>query len=106
MKKSAGRDCGHESLSPGNQSRLLKRLRRVEDERMALHRENRLLRRRLDNLPLPMIRTAPDGTILDVNRAGIRMLGYSRKADLVGRSLLSGIFAPASPDQVGELLKR
>lgn len=104
--KSADRDGGHESLSPGIQSRHLKRLRRVEDERTALRRENRLLRRRLDNLPLPMIRTTPDGTILDVNRAGIRMLGYSRKADLVGRSLLPHIFAPAGRKQAGELLKR
>jgi len=86
MKKSADRNSVHGAPSPGNQSRPL--------------------RRRLDNLPLPMFRVAPDGTILDVNRTGIRMLGYSRKADLVGRSLLSGIFAPASPDQVGELLKR
>lgn len=43
----------------------------------------------LEQLPAPVYRTAPDGTILAVNQALADMLGYAEPSQVVGMSVLS-----------------
>lgn len=106
MSESGNPDSNESPLSSREALRLRKRLSRLEGELAAVRQENRHLRRHFENLPLMACRIDRDGTILDCNRAALKTLGYSRKSDLVGRSLFSTFFAPAVRDETRLLLKR
>ncbi len=59
-----------------------------------------------EHIPLPAYNISLDGTILDVNGAALEFLKISDKNELIGKSLLTAVYAPASRSKVKELLNR
>lgn len=49
---------------------------------------------------------SPDGSILDLNLAALRVLGYSSKDEIVGKPLVSTVYAPSSRDKARQLFTR
>lgn len=46
---------------------------------------------------------SPDGSILDLNLAALQILGYSSKDEIVGKPLLSTVYAPSCRDKARQL---
>ncbi len=74
--------------------------RRAEE---ALKKKNYMLEEYFDNLPLLAFNVSFDGTIVDCNRIAVDRLGYQSKDDLVGKPLLSTVYAPSSRQKAKEL---
>ncbi|MCI0412761.1 PAS domain S-box protein [bacterium] len=58
----------------------------------ALRESEHRYRTLFENLPIGVYRTTPDGRILDVNPALLRMLGYSSRDEMIQRNLETGHF--------------
>lgn len=56
-----------------------------------------------ENLPLFAYRISPDGCIVDCNMLAVKSLGYKSKKDLVGKPLITTIYAPSSRDKARRL---
>ncbi len=61
------------------------------------------LEKYFENLPLLAYNIALDGTILNCNKQALKTLGYGRKDELVGKPLLTTIYAPSSQEKAREL---
>jgi PAS domain-containing protein len=57
-----------------------------------------------ENLPLLAYNISLDGVIVNCNRLVVETLGYENKEELVGKPLLSTIYAPSSREKAKELL--
>jgi PAS domain S-box-containing protein len=51
-------------------------------------------------------RISPEGIILDLNPSALRALGYASKDEIVGKPLLTAVYAPASRDRARQLFLR
>lgn len=67
---------------------LERQLQRLEQEKTSLERRAQRYKDILDDLPLPVCRLQPDGTVSFVNRACCEVLAQDA-VDLIGRSLLT-----------------
>ncbi len=67
--------------------------------------ENRF-REYFDLLPAYCYMISPEGTILDLNRAALRFLGYASKTEIMGQPLLTTIYTPASQAKAREMFLR
>jgi len=94
----------------GMSSRLRKKVSVLEQTRQALRESEGRYRTLVEESPLGIYRTTPDGRILFTNQALLNMLGYASLDEIVGRSL-EDTFAPgsgraefcASVERVGEV---
>jgi len=59
-----------------------------------------------EQIPLPAYNVSLDGTILDVNRAALEFLEYGNKQDLIGKPLVTTVYAPESRRKAKELLNK
>ncbi|GAG59771.1 unnamed protein product [marine sediment metagenome] len=50
----------------------------------------------IDNIPVLQYCISPDGIILGCNKLVLKTLGYKNKNELIGKSLLTTIYAPSS----------
>ncbi len=57
----------------------------------------------LDNIPVLQYNVSPDGIILDCNKLTLKTLGYKNKKDLIGKPLLSTVYAPSSIEKAKKL---
>jgi PAS domain S-box-containing protein len=55
------------------------------------------------NLPLLAYKVALDGRIVDCNRLAVKSLGYKSRKDLIGKPLVTSIYAPSSRDKARQL---
>jgi two-component system cell cycle sensor histidine kinase/response regulator CckA len=85
----------------------LKRLQRglVQAETL-IERERTRLTQYFEQIPLPAYNVSLDGTILDVNRAALEFLQYDDKRDLIGKPLVTTVYAPDSRSKAKDLLNR
>lgn len=60
----------------------------------------------IDSLPLMLYKVGLDGKIMQCNQSLIDHLGYSSSAELVGKSVVETIFAPASREKAVVLFNR
>jgi len=72
----------------------------------ALEAERFKLREYFDNLPLCAYNISFDGLIMDCNRVAVETLGYKTKEDLIGKPLLTTLYAPSSQEKARQLLER
>jgi len=63
----------------------------------------RLQKTILDNIPVLQYNVSPDGIILDCNKLTLKTLGYKNKKDLIGKPLLSTVYAPSSIEKAKKL---
>jgi len=61
------------------------------------------LKQYFENLPLLAYNISLDGMIVDCNRLAVEALGYASKDELVGRLMLTTIYAPSSREKAKEL---
>ena len=73
---------------------------------LLVEQERARLKQYFEQIPLPAYNVSLDGTILDVNRAATEFLDYDTKQDLIGKPLLSTVYAPDSRRKAKELLNR
>jgi PAS domain S-box-containing protein len=87
---------------------LVEEKRRAESQRdatlEALRQSEERLRQFFESMPEYGYLVSPEGTVLDVNKAACRALGY-KKEELVGKPL-KAIYAPESLPRMKELLAR
>ena len=80
---------------------------RITSERERLERELEPARLKLEeyfeNLPLLAYNIALDGTILDCNKQVVKTLGYRSKQELVGKPLLTTVYALSSREKAKRL---
>jgi len=57
----------------------------------------------MDNTPLLQYAISPDGIILDCNKLVLKTLGHKNKKDLVGKPLISTVYAPSSIEKAKKL---
>ena len=72
----------------------------------ALRQSQEKFRQYFENAPNYIYIVSTEGAILDANPAAVRILGYSSKDELIGRPLLSTVYAPSSRDKARKLLQR
>ena len=60
----------------------------------------------IDSLPLMLYKVGLDGKILQCNQSLIRTLGYSSSSELIGKTVVETIFAPASRENAVVLFNR
>ncbi len=77
--------------------------RRAEE---ALRESEERLREFFEHETSYCYRISPDGIILDLNPSAMLALGYPSKDDLVGKSIITTVYAPASQDRARQLLLR
>ncbi|MGQ9583247.1 MAG: PAS domain S-box protein [Thermoplasmatota archaeon] len=73
---------------------LRRRMGSLEREVAGAEERERLFRDLVENLPIGIYRTTPDGRILLANSALVRMLGFSSFSELAARNLEGGIYEP------------
>jgi len=56
-----------------------------------------------ENLPLFAYKVGLDGRIVDCNRLAVKSLGYKSRKDLIGKPLVTSIYAPSSRDKARRL---
>ena len=71
---------------------------------LALRASEKKFRQFFETLPEYGYMVSPEGLLLDLNRAALRVLGHER-ADLIGEPVRD-IFAPGSRERVGKMLAR
>ena len=73
-----------------------------------LHNEQKQSRFRqlFEHIPLPAYNVSLDGLILDVNRTAMDFLKIDDKQDVVGKSLVATVYAPASRAKAEKLLEK
>ncbi len=59
-----------------------------------------------ERLPIPAYNIDRDGRIINCNNVAVQMLGYAGKDELIGRPLISTIYAPSSRKKAGQLIER
>ena len=57
----------------------------------------------IDNIPILQYNISPDGIILDCNRLVLKTLGYKNKKELIGKPLLSTVYALSSIEKAEKL---
>jgi len=57
----------------------------------------------IDNIPILQYNISPDGIILDCNKLVLKTLGYKNKKDLIGKPLLSTVYALSSIEKAKKL---
>jgi PAS domain S-box-containing protein len=60
----------------------------------------------LDNIPIGLYRTRPDGTILEANQQLVELLGFANKAELIATNAAACYYDPADRGRMTELLTR
>jgi PAS domain S-box-containing protein len=70
----------------------------------ALEAERVRISQFFENLPLPAYKISLEGRILDCNKAAVEMLGYNSKDELVGKPLVTTIYAQGSRGKAEKLL--
>jgi len=84
-----------------------KRLRRrLEQAETLVEQERTRLTQYFEQIPLPAYNVSLNATILDVNRAALEFLKYDNKQDLIGKPLLTTVYAPDSRSKAKDLLNR
>ncbi|MFC1562711.1 PAS domain S-box protein [candidate division KSB1 bacterium] len=81
---------------------ITKRKRMEED----LEAERFKLKEYFENLPLLAYNISFDGKIIDLNNVAVKTLGYSKKDELIGKSLLTAVYAPSSRKKAKQLLEK
>ena len=76
----------------------------VEERTFALRESEEKFRQFFENEPAYCYMVSPEGTVLDVNRAALKTLGYS-KEEMVGKPLKT-IYAPESLPKMKQLLAK
>ena len=85
----------------------LKRLRRrLAQAESLVEQERSRLKQYFEQIPLPAYNISLDGTILDLNRSALEFLEYENKQDLIGKPLLTTVYAPDSRSKAKILLNR
>lgn len=85
----------------------LKRLRRrLAQAESLVEQERSRLKKYFEQIPLPAYNISLDGTILDLNRSALEFLEYENKQDLIGKPLLTTVYAPDSRSKAKILLNR
>jgi len=59
-----------------------------------------------ENLPLLAYNITFDGKINDINNVAIKRLGYDSKDELIGKPLISKVYAPSSQEKAKRLLEK
>ena len=84
-----------------------KRLRRrLAQAETLVEQERTRLTQYFEQIPLPAYNASLNATILDVNRAALEFLEYDNKQDLIGKPLLTTVYAPDSRSKAKDLLNR
>ncbi len=84
-----------------------KRLRRrLEQAETLVEQERTRLTQYFEQIPLPAYNVSLNATILDANRAALEFLEYDNKQDLIGKPLLTTVYAPDSRSKAKDLLNR
>ena len=84
-----------------------KRLRRrLAQAETLVEQERTRLTQYFEQIPLPAYNVSLNATILDVNRAALEFLEYDNKQDLIGKPLLTTVYAPDSRSKAKDLLNR
>jgi PAS domain S-box-containing protein len=85
----------------------LKRLRRrLAQAESLVEQERSRLKKYFEQIPLPAYNISLDGTILDLNRSALEFLEYENKQDLIGKPLLTTVYAPDSRSKAKILVNR
>jgi len=71
-----------------------------------LDEERFKLKEYFENLPLLAYNIDFNGTIVDCNRMAVKTLGYKSKDNLVGKPLITTVYAPSSRKKARQLLER
>ena len=59
-----------------------------------------------ENLPIPAYNIDLDGKIIDCNNVAVEMLGYTGRDELIGRPLISTVYAASSREKAGRLIEK
>jgi len=68
--------------------------------------ERGILRKFFDTFPLLAYSVTPDGRIRLCNEAALTFLGYDDPEELLGKPLVSTVYAPSSRRKAGELVDK
>ena len=80
--------------------------RRLAQAESLVEQERSRLKQYFEQIPLPAYNISLDGTILDLNRSALEFLEYENKQDLIGKPLLTTVYAPDSRSKAKILLNR
>ncbi|MEE9302460.1 MAG: PAS domain S-box protein, partial [Thiotrichaceae bacterium] len=85
---------------------LRKKVRVMVQTEETLKAEQFMLQQCLENLPLFAYNISFDGKIAGVNNRAVKGLGYANKDELIGKPLISTIYAPGSRKKAKQFLKK
>jgi PAS domain S-box-containing protein len=72
----------------------------------ALELERFKLREYFENLPMLAYNISFDGKIADCNNMAVKVLGYKNKDELLGKPLVTTVYAPSSHEKAKQLLEK
>ncbi|UCF99607.1 MAG: PAS domain S-box protein [Spirochaetaceae bacterium] len=90
-------------MSRNDRQGLQKRLDQVE---ALVEQERSKLKQLFEHIPLPAYHVSLDGLIVDVNSTALNFLKVADKQDLIGKPLLTAIYAPASRAKAKKVLEK
>ena len=72
----------------------------------SLQAERFKLKEYFENLPLLAYNITFDGKIADCNNVAVKTLGYNSKGELIGKPILSTVYAPTSQEKAKQIYQK